>query len=86
MMFNDFVHNYSLKNEATPSVKVYQVFPSIGLDNVDFSLRNGPFSSDIGIINLHASEGTHWVVYINETCFDSYGCPPTQKLTKFIIK
>ena len=34
------------------------------LDNVDIYLRDGPFSSDIGIVNLRSSKGTHWVAYI----------------------
>ena len=46
----------------------------------------GQFKSDIGIVNLHLCKGTHWVCYINESYFDSYGCAPPQKLSKFIIK
>ena len=49
-------------------------------------LGDGPFSSDIGIVNLHPTKGSHWVVYINENYFDSYGCVPPKKLSKFIIK
>ena len=47
---------------------------------------NQPFLSDVGIVNLHPSKGTHWVAYMNEIYFDSYGCSPPQKLSKFIIK
>ena len=49
-------------------------------------LRDGPFSSDIGLVNLHPPKGTHWVCYINENYFDSYGCVCPKKLTEFIIK
>ena len=57
----------------------------IGLDsNVGFYLRDGPFSTDIGVVNLHPSKGTHWVCYINEIYFDSYGCSPPKKLFKFV--
>ena len=49
-------------------------------------LRDGSFSNDIGTVNLHASKGTHWVCYINENYFDSYGCVCPKKLSKFIIK
>ena len=59
MTFNDFVKKYNLKNEATSNIKIQQVLKSIGLDNVKFYLRDGPFSSDIGIVNLHPSIGTH---------------------------
>ena len=33
--------------------------------------------------NLHPTNGMHWVVYINENCFDSFGCPPPEKLSRF---
>ena len=86
MPFIGFIHKYKLKNKATSNIKIYQVFFSIGLDNVDINLRNGPFSSDIGIVKLHPSKRTHWVAYITEKYFDSYGCWFSQKLSKFIIK
>ena len=84
--FNDFVKKYNLKNKATSNIKIQKVLTSIGLDNVNIYLRDGPFSSDIGIVNLHPSKGTHWVCYINENYFDSYDCVPPKKLSKFIIK
>ena len=86
MAFNDFVHKYKLKNKATSNIKIQQVLNSIGLNNVGIYLRDGSFSSDIGIVNLHPWKGTHWVFYINENYFDSYGCVCPKKLSKFIIK
>ena len=59
----------------------------IGLDSkVGIYLRDGPFSSVIGVKDLHPSKGTHWAFYINEDRFDSYGCAPPKKLSKVIIK
>ena len=84
--FNDFIKKYNLKNKATSNIKIQQILNSIGLNNVGIYLRDGPFSSDIGIVNLHPSKGTHWVTYINENYFDSCGCVPPKKLSKFIIK
>ena len=84
--FNDFVKNYNLKNKATSNIKIQQVLKSIGLNNVNIYLRDGPFSSDIGIVNLHPFRSSHWICYINENFFDSYGCVPPKKLSKFIIK
>ena len=84
--FNDFVHKHNLKNKATSNIKIQQVLNSIGLNNVNIYLRDGPFSSDIGFVNLHPTRGSHWVCYINENYFDSYGCSPPKKLSKFIIK
>ena len=87
MSFNDFVQKQTLKNKATSKIKVYEVLKKIGLDSkVGIYSRDGPFSSDIGIVKLHPSKGTHWVCYINESYFDSYGCVPPRKLSKFIIK
>ena len=86
MTFNDFIKKHNLKNKPTSNIKIRQVLNSIGLNNVGISLRDGPFSSDIGIVNLHPSRGTHWVTYINENYFDSYGVVCPKKLSKFIIK
>ena len=85
-MFNDFVKKFDLKNKATSNIKIQKVLSSIGLDNVNIYLRDGPFSCDIGIVNIHPSKGSHWVCYINENFFDSYGCSPPNKLCKYIIK
>ena len=86
MTFNDFIKKHNLKNKATSNIKIQQVLDSMRLNNVGIYLRDGLFSSDIGIVNLHQSRGTHWVCYINENYFDSYGCVPPKKLSKFIIK
>ena len=86
MLFNDLVKTYKSKSKATSNIKIQKVLTSIGLDIVNIYLRDGPFESDIGIVNLHPSEGTHWVTYNNEKYFDSYGCVSPKKLSKFIIK
>ena len=75
-----------IKNKATSNIKIQQVLSSLSLDGVGIYLRDGPFKSDIGIVNLHPLKGTHWVCYINETYFDSYGSVCPKKLSKFIIK
>ena len=54
--FNDFVHKHNLRNKATSNIKLQQVLNSIGLNNVGIYLRDGPFSSDIGIVSLHPSK------------------------------
>ena len=84
--FNDFVHEYILKNKATSNIKKQQVLDSIGLYEVGIYLGDGSFPSDIGIVNLHPLKGTHWVIYIHEYYFDSYGITPPKKLSKFILK
>ena len=86
MSFNDFVLQYNLKNQATSNIKFYQVLSLFFLKKVGIHLGDGPFSSDIAFFKLHPSEVKHWVVYLNENCFDSSGCSPRQKLYKFIVK
>ena len=84
--FNDFVHKQNLKNKATSNIKIQQVLSSISLNDFGIYLRDGPFKSDIGIVNLHPLKGTHWVCFINESYFDSYGVVCPKKPSKFIIK
>ena len=84
--FNEFIKKYKLKDKATSNIKIQQVLDSMRLNNVGIYLRDESFSSDIGIVNLHPSKGTHWVCFISEIYFDSYGCVCPKKLSKFIIK
>ena len=84
--FNDFVKKINLKNKATSNIKKQQVLSSLSLNDVGIYLRDGPFPSDIAIVNLHPSKGTHWVCYLNDKYFDSYGCVCPKRLSKFIIQ
>ena len=84
MTFSEFIKKYKLKDKATSNIKIYQVLDSIGLNNVGIYLRDGPIESDIGIVNLHPSRGSHWVLYIKDCYFDSYGCPPPKKLLSYL--
>ena len=86
MTFNEFSKKYNLKNKTTSNIKIQQVRSSLSMNGVGIYSREAPFKSDIGIVNLHPSKGSHWVVYINENYFDSYGCALPKKLSKFIIK
>ena len=78
-MFNDFSKKYNLKYKTTSNIKIQQALSSLSLNDVFIYLRDSPFSTDIRIVNLHPSKGTHWVCYINENYFDSYGCVSPQK-------
>ena len=42
------------------------------LSNVGMYKKDGPFKTDIEIVNLHPSIGTHWVAYVGRNFFDSY--------------
>ena len=47
-------------------------------------MRDDKFTTTRGIVNLHPTKGTHWVMFVNEFYFDSYGCPPPLNITKQI--
>ena len=74
MTFNEIIKKHNLRDKATSNIKIQQILSSLSLNDVGIYLRGGPFEFDIGIVNLHPSKGTHWVSYINENYFDSYGC------------
>ena len=86
MTFNEYFQENKLKNRATSTTKIQQVLVSIGFCDAGIHSRDRAFSSDIGIVILHLSKGTHWVIKINENYFDSYGCAPPKKLSKIVIK
>ena len=86
MTFNELIKKFNSKNKATKKIKICQVLSSLSLDDVGIYLRDGPFESDIGIVNLHPSKGSLCVGYTNEIYFDSYGCVCPEKLPKFFIK
>ena len=66
MSFKDFVLKYNLKNKATSNIGIYEVLSSLSLSDVGIYSGDGPFKSDIGIVNLHPIRRNHWVVYLNE--------------------
>ena len=86
MLYKDLVNKYKLENKATSNIKIHQVLSSLSLNAITIFLRDGPFSGDIGIVNLHPSKGTHWVCYINGNSVDSYDCSPPNKLSRFLKK
>ena len=75
-----------MRNKATSNIKIQNILSSLSLNDNGIYLRDGPFKSDIVVVNLHPSKGTHWVCYINENYFDSYGIVCPKKLSKFFIK
>ena len=86
LTFNEFIKKQNLRNKATSNIKIQQVLSSLSLNDVGICLRDGPFESDFGIVNLHPSKITHWICYIYGNYFDSYGCVCPKNLSKFIIK
>ena len=54
--------------------------------DVEIHFGGGPIKNDLELVNLHPFQGTQWVLFFHECCFDSYGCLPPQKLSKFFLK
>ena len=75
-----------MKNKATLKTKIQQIFSFLSLSDIRIYLRDGSLSSVVGIVNLHPAEGTPWVAYNDQKKFDSYGCSPPRKLSRFVIK
>ena len=38
-------------------------------------MRDDAFTTNCGIVNLGPTRGTHWVMFVDEFCFDSNGYP-----------
>ena len=86
MSFIDFLHKENLKNKTRTILKIQQVLSSLSLNDVGIYLGDGPVESDVGIVNMHSSNGTHWAAYMNEVYLVCYGCPTPNKLSNFFIK
>ena len=43
--------------------------------------RDSIFTTKYGFLKLHLSRGPQYVLYTNDYCFVSYGCPPPKMLS-----
>ena len=83
---NEIVEKYGLKNEATSNVKIKEILDILKLNSTGIYMRDDKFTTPSGIVNLHPTKGTHWVMFVNEWYFDSYGCPPPTNILNHIKK
>ena len=51
--------------KAKSKTKFQQKISSLVLNDVKIYLTDGASTFDVGIVNLHPSKGTHWVLYTN---------------------
>ena len=88
LSFKEFVEKYGLKNEATSDVKNKRNprHTLLKLNSTGIYMRDVKFTTDSGIVNLHPTKGTHWVMFVTEFYFDSYGCPPPPNKLNHIKK
>ena len=85
LSFKEIVEKYGLKNEATSNVKIKEILDRLGASNeLNIPCGDDKFNTTSGIVNLHPSVGTHWVIFTNQNYFDSYGCPPPLNIMSFI--
>ena len=84
--FKEFVEKYGLKNEATSNVNIKKILDILKLNSTGIYMRDAKFTTDSGIVNLHPTKGTHWVMFVTEFYFDSYGCPPPTNILNHIKK
>ena len=83
LSFKEFVNKYELKNEATSNVEIKEILKLMNT-SCGIYMRDDKITTTSGIVNLHPTKGTHWVMFVNEFYFDSYGCPPSPNITKQI--
>ena len=89
LSFKKFVEKYGLKNEATSNVKMKEILDTLCASGkltipAGIYMRDDKFTTDSGIVNLHPTKGTHWVMFTNQNYFDSYGCPPPTNILNHI--
>ena len=75
LSFKEFVDKHGLKDEATSNVKIKEILGILKI-NCGIYMRDDKFTTKSGIVNLHPTKGTHWVLFTGNFYFDSYGCPP----------
>ena len=59
MSFGDFIQKNSLKKYATSNTKTQQILSSLSLNSVGTYSKDGPFTTDVGIVDIHPTKGTH---------------------------
>ena len=75
LSFKEFVDKYKLKDQATSNIKIKEVLDELKTP-AGIYMRDDQFTTNSGIVNLHPTKGTHWVLFLDKFYFDSYGCPP----------
>ena len=63
LSFKDFVEKYGLKNEATSNVKIKENLKLMNITECGIYMRDNKFNTTSGIVNLHPTKGTHWVMF-----------------------
>ena len=83
LSLRQFIKQYNLKNKATSNIQIQNILNKLKIKSGIY-MRDDKFTTPIGIVNLHPTKGTHWVLYINQFYFDSYGIIPPLSIQKYI--
>ena len=86
LSFKEFVEKYRPKSEATSNIKIKEILKLMNITECGIYMRDDKFTTTSGIVNLHPTKGTHWVMFVNEFYFDSYDCPPPTNILDHIKK
>ena len=84
MAYNDFLHENKLKTKATSNIKIQQILPSSSFKDVKLCLKDGPFTIDVGFVNLHPIKGKHWVAYTKQNYTGILDLAPPHKPSRFL--
>ena len=60
-VIQNFILKYGLKTSATSNTKYQKILLFLSLSDVGDYLKDDPFSSDLGVVNLHATKGARLV-------------------------
>ena len=81
--FKELVEKKRIKKEATSNIKIKGISNTLRAsgeliiqDSCGVYERDDKFTTTAGIVNLHPTKGTHWVMFINQIYFDSFGFAP----------
>ena len=70
LSLKELVDEFGLKNEATSNVKIKETLNTLRdsgelIPPAGVYMRDDNFTTTAGIVNLHPTKGTHWVLYTN---------------------
>ena len=71
LSFKEFIREFNLKNKATSNIEIQNILNKLNV-KCGIYMRDDKFTTPIGIVNLHPTKGTHWVLYLTRFYFDSY--------------
>ena len=85
LSFKGVNDKYERKDEATSSVKRKEIHSEISIP-FGIYMRDEAYTTKSGIVIIHPTEGTQWVMLVDDFYFDPSGCPPPVIVLYLIIR